>query len=158
LLQSKSEEIEQISFGQQPCSKRAQTLPLKNSATYWDFFRKSRQEASVTCSLLGSHLDPMLPLSCLYLLMFVIALLLPTNIMLYTTTRALNFPALYEILTRPTLAFVTFLMLEGHRHCDVRIPRVSLQNFTDLAFKCLLDSGNDQSLLNACGHDHASFH
>jgi hypothetical protein len=49
-------------------------------------------------------------------------------------------------------------MLEGHRRRDRHILlRVSLQDCSNLAFKCLLDSGNDQSLLNACGHDHASF-
>jgi hypothetical protein len=71
--------------------------------------------------------------------------------------KALNLLASYEILTRPKVSFASLLRLEGRRRCDRRIPRESLHDYSNLAFKCLLDSGNDQSLLNACGHDHAFF-
>jgi hypothetical protein len=71
--------------------------------------------------------------------------------------KALNFLASYEILTQRKLPFLSSLTLEGRRRRDRRIPRASLQDYSHSAFKCLLDSTNDQSLLNACGHDHASF-
>jgi hypothetical protein len=78
--------------------------------------------------------------------------------MLYST-KALNFLALYEIATRPKrpFIFIDLLTTEGRRRRDKRIPRLSLLDYSDSAFKRLLDSGNDQSLLNACGHDHGSF-
>jgi hypothetical protein len=76
--------------------------------------------------------------------------------MLYST-KALNFLTFYEIITRPKPSFVDLLTLEGRRRRDRRIPRESLHDYSDSAFKTLLDSNNDQSLLNACGHDHASF-
>jgi hypothetical protein len=68
---------------------------------------------------------------------------LPT--MLYST-KALNFLASYELLTRPKLPFVVLLTLEGRRRRDRLIPRASLQDHSELVFKCLFHSGNDQSL------------
>jgi hypothetical protein len=53
--------------------------------------------------------------------------------------------------------FASRLSVEGRRRRDRRIPRVGLHHYSASAFKHLLDSGDDQSLLNACGHDHASF-
>ena len=76
--------------------------------------------------------------------------------MLYST-KALNFLALYEIATRPKRPFKDLFTLEGRRRRDRRIPRVSLLDYSDSAFKKMLDSGNDQALLNACGHDFGSF-
>ena len=76
--------------------------------------------------------------------------------MLYST-KVLNFLTFYEIITRPKPSFASLLSLEGRRRRDRRIPRESLQNYSESAFKTLLDSNNDQALLNACGHDHASF-
>jgi hypothetical protein len=76
--------------------------------------------------------------------------------MLYST-KALNFLALYEVATRPKRPFIDLLTREGRRRRDRRIPRVSLLDYSGSAFKRLLDSGSDQSLLNACGHDHGSF-
>ena len=73
------------------------------------------------------------------------------------STNALNFLAMYEILTRPKIPFSRLFTKEGRQRRDRRIPRVSLQDYSDSAFKHLFDSGNDQALLNACGHDHASF-
>ena len=73
------------------------------------------------------------------------------------SAKALNFLALHEIATRPKLPFIDLLTPEGRRRRDRRIPRVSLLDYSDSAFKKLLDSGNDQSSLNACGHDHGSF-
>jgi hypothetical protein len=87
-------------------------------------------------------------------------ILIPT-IMLFST-KALHFLAVYETLTttQPKLPFVSFLRLEGRGRRDKRIHRVSLRFRTimiDSAFKYFLDSGNDQSILNACDQDHASF-
>ena len=76
--------------------------------------------------------------------------------MLYST-KALNFLALYEIATPPKHPFRDLLTLEGRRRRDRHIPRVSLLDYSDSSFKKLLDSGNDQALLNACGHDFGSF-
>ena len=76
--------------------------------------------------------------------------------MLYST-KALNFLALYEIATRPKRPFRDLLTLEGRRRRDRHIPRASLLDYSDSSFKKLLDSGNDQALLNACGHDIGSF-
>ena len=73
------------------------------------------------------------------------------------STKALNFLTLYEIITRPKASFASLSSLEGRRRRDRRIPRESLHDCSGSAFKTLLDSNNDQSLLNACGHDHASF-
>jgi hypothetical protein len=74
-----------------------------------------------------------------------------------TLWKLLNFLASYEILTWRELPFLASFTLEGHIHHDRCIPRAILQDYSHLAFKCLLDSGNDQSLLNACGCNHASF-
>jgi hypothetical protein len=76
---------------------------------------------------------------------------------MFYSTKALNLLSWYEIITRPKPRFATLLSAEGRRRRDRRIPRASLQNYSGSAFKTLLDSNNDQALLNACGHDHASF-
>jgi hypothetical protein len=60
------------------------------------------------------------------------------------STKDLNFLALYEILTQPKVSFAGLLRLEGRRRHDRCIPRVNRQDYSDLAFKYLLDSGNDQ--------------
>jgi hypothetical protein len=76
---------------------------------------------------------------------------------MFHSTKALNLLAWCEIMTLPKPRFATLLSLEGRRRCDRRIPRESLQDCSASAFKAVLDSNNDQALLNACGHDHASF-
>jgi hypothetical protein len=76
---------------------------------------------------------------------------------MFFSTKALNLLAWYETITLPKPRFATLLSLEGRRRRDRRIPRVSLQDYSASAFKTVLDSNNDQALLNACGHDHASF-
>ena len=43
------------------------------------------------------------------------------------------------------------------RRRDRRIPRASLRSYLYSSFRHLYCSGNDQALLNATGHDHASF-
>jgi hypothetical protein len=81
------------------------------------------------------------------------SLLVPSRIFCYRSTmlystKALNFLTFYEIITRPKPSFVDLLTLEGRRRRDRRIPRESLHDYSDSAFKTLLDSNNDQSLLN----------
>ena len=49
------------------------------------------------------------------------------------------------------------LDLEGPRRRDRRYPRISLRPYVESPFKYLLDSGNDQALLNATGVDHEEF-
>jgi DDE superfamily endonuclease len=50
-----------------------------------------------------------------------------------------------------------YLNAEGKRRRDRRYPRISLKSYSESPFKYLYDSGNDQSLLNACGVDHQEF-
>ena len=46
---------------------------------------------------------------------------------------------------------------EDRRRRDRRIPRAAMKNYYYSSFRHLFLSGNDQALLNATGHDHASF-
>ena len=41
--------------------------------------------------------------------------------------------------------------------CDRRIPREGVQSYKRCPFEYFFQSKNDQSLLNATGHDHTSF-
>jgi hypothetical protein len=55
--------------------------------------------------------------------------------------------------------FLHLLTAHGRRRPrDRHIPRASLLDHSDSAFKHLLESGDVQALLNAFGHDHESFH
>ena len=49
------------------------------------------------------------------------------------------------------------LSLEDRRRRDRRIPRQALRTWVYSPFRYLYLSGNNQALINATGHDHASF-
>jgi hypothetical protein len=49
------------------------------------------------------------------------------------------------------------LTIDGRRRRDRRYPRASLRSFAESPFKHLFDNGNEQSLINATGVDHAEF-
>jgi hypothetical protein len=76
---------------------------------------------------------------------------------MFCSTKSFNLLTWQEIITRPKPRFASLPSLEGCRRRNRRIPRENLQGCFKLAFKTVLDSNNDQALLNACGHDHASF-
>jgi hypothetical protein len=62
---------------------------------------------------------------------------------MFFSTKNLNFLAMHKALSQPKPAFISLLRLEGRRHLDKDIPRIGLLYYSDLAFKYLLDSGND---------------
>jgi hypothetical protein len=76
---------------------------------------------------------------------------------MFCSAKALSLLGWHEMITPPKPEFASLLSLEGRRWRDRLTPRASLQDHSGSAFKTMLDSNNDQALLNACGHDHASF-
>ena len=71
--------------------------------------------------------------------------------MLYSTT------ILYHYLLEGKIPLRTFLSMEEKRRRDRRVPRMALLPYHASSFEYLFISGNKQALINATGHDYASF-
>ena len=59
--------------------------------------------------------------------------------------------------TATTTLYKKWLSEEDRRRRDRRIPRSALRMWNFSSFRYLYLSGNNQALINATGHDHASF-
>ena len=64
---------------------------------------------------------------------------------------------LYHYLLEVKDPIPDFLCMEERRCCDIHVPRCALMPYHASSFEYISISDNNQTLINATGHDHASF-